>query len=183
MDLKGMRRACAALVDELDIPIPVEPDHLVACLCERMGQRLGRPVHHRLVRFPPGTLSGVWVATEHANYLLCEEDTSGWHRLAITAHEFWHMETDHDQTAVAGSDADRLSLPSLDPQTVARIMAARTHYAAIAEQEAELFASILLTKVSRWLPRQDWVVPGHAMGLVDRLEATLGNASGRDNHG
>jgi hypothetical protein len=125
----------------------------------------------------------VWVATDSANYLLCEEDTSGWHRLAITGHEFWHMEAEHDPTVLGAVEATRLALPSLDPPTVARIMSSRTHYVAAIEQEAELFASLLLAKVSRWLPKRDWAVPTHAAAVVGRLETTLGYRAGRDEHG
>ncbi|GAB2621508.1 hypothetical protein GCM10027168_61870 [Streptomyces capparidis] len=183
MDLRRMRRSCAALVRDLDLPVPADPDDLIARLCDRMGQRLGRPVHHRLVPFPPDTVSGLWLATDAAHFVLCERDTSPWHRLAITGHEFWHMEAEHEATAVEGPDATRLVFPSLDPGTVARIVAARTHCSAEAEQEAEFFSSLLLSKVSRWLPQRTWAVPDSAAGLVHRLETALGRERERPDRG
>ncbi|WP_189132776.1 hypothetical protein [Wenjunlia tyrosinilytica] len=183
MELKKMRRTCAALVQDLDLPAPAEPGHLITSLCERMSQRLGRPVNHRLVRFPPDTVSGLWLATDTEHYVLCEQDTSPWHQLAITGHEFWHMEADHEAMAVQGADAGRLVLPSLDPQTVARIVAARTHCSDEAEQEAEFFASLLLAKVSRWLPQRTWTVPDSAAAVVDRMETSLGTRPQRGDRG
>nr|MDT0660434.1 hypothetical protein [Micromonospora sp. DSM 115978] len=180
MDTRRMRRSCAALVEDLLPPGPTEPVHLIAALCARMGHRLGVPVRHRLVRFPPDTVSGLWVAADDVNYLLCEEDTSGWHQLAITGHELWHMEAEHRATAITATDAARLGSPAPDRRTVARVVAARTHCDAAAEQEAEFFAALLLARVSRWLPGRSWTVPPYAVGVVHRLERTLGHQTRRD---
>ncbi|MDG4830866.1 hypothetical protein O7627_16335 [Solwaraspora sp. WMMD1047] len=179
MDLRRMRRSCADLVRDLQPPDPTEPTQLITALCGRMGERLGVPVRHRLVRFPPETVSGLWIATDTANYLLCEQDTSGWHQLAITGHEFWHMEAEHQATAVPAGDVAGLGGDSPDRATVARVVAARAHCEAVAEQEAELFASLLVAKLSRWLPQRTWAVPENAVGVVDRLESTLGHPERR----
>ncbi|MDG9702071.1 hypothetical protein [Streptomyces sp. DH37] len=176
MDMKAMRRSCAALVRDLDLPVPAEPDQVISALCDRMRQRLGKDVHHRLVPFPPDTVSGLWVATDSAHYILCEERTSPWHQLLITCHEFWHMEVEHEATE-AGDDALGPLLPSLDASTVARIVARRSHCDAVAEQEADFFASMLMAKVSRWLPERTWEVPDSAAAVVHRLEAALGNGT------
>ncbi|PJE94628.1 hypothetical protein CUT44_28135 [Streptomyces carminius] len=184
-----MRRGCAALVRDLDLPVPAEPDQVIAALCGRMRQRLGREVHHRLVPFPPDTVSGLWVATDSAHYVLCEERTSPWHQLLITCHEFWHMEADHaglaDHAGRAGPGAAPadggvpvLPLPSLDGATVARIVAGRTHCDAAAEQEADFFAALLMARISRWLPERTWDVPASDAALVHRLESTFGGGPG-----
>jgi hypothetical protein len=174
MGMKAMRRACAALVRDLDLPLPAEPEQVIEALCGRMKQRLGREVHHRLVAFPPDTVSGLWVATDTAHYVLCEERTSPWHQLLITCHEFWHMEADHRTSVPVGEGVDRALFPSLDERTVARIVARRTHCSAEAEQEADFFASMLMARVSRWLPEQTWTVPDSAADVVRRLETALG---------
>lgn len=174
-----MRRSCASLVRDLDLPVPAEPGQVIDALCERMRQRVGRDVHHRLVAFPPDTVSGLWVETDDAHYILCEQRTSPWHQLLITGHEFWHMEANHRAATAHSDDAGHLLFPSLDPGTVARIVASRSHCSAEAEQEADFFASLLMGKVSRWLPEQRWVVPDSAAAVVHRLEATLGHESER----
>jgi hypothetical protein len=50
-----------------------------------MTERLGRDFEHRLVSFPPRTVSVLWRATESVDYILCEENTSPWHQVLITA--------------------------------------------------------------------------------------------------
>lgn len=172
-EMRAMRRSCAALVRDLDLPLPAEPEQVVAALCARMRQRLGRDVHHRLVSFPPDTVSGLWVATDTAHYILCEARTSPWHQLLITCHEFWHMEADHRATP-SGDGIDRSLLPSLDAHAVARIVAGRTHCTAEIEQQADFFASLLMARVSRWLPEETWTVPDSAAAVVRRLETALG---------
>lgn len=178
MDLKEMRRTCVSLVEDLALPVPTEPEQLINGLCAVMGQRLGKPVRHRRVKFPAGTVTGLWVATDTAHYVLCEELTSPWHQVLITGHEYWHMHRDH-ATPIDESYASRLLFSALEPQTVARIVAARDYCAGPHEQEAELFATLLLDHVSRWLPTQTWTVPAHAAGIVHRLETSLGCQSKR----
>lgn len=168
-----MRRACAALVDDLALAVPAEPEQLISSLCSCMGERLGKPVRHRFVSFPAGTVTGLWVATDTAHHLLCEEQTSSWHQILITGHEFWHMHRDHT-TPIGEDDAAQLLFSTLDPHTVARIVAARNYCTGPHEQEAELFATLLLNQVSPWLPTPTWTVPAHAAGVVGRLETSFG---------
>lgn len=174
MELKTMRRTCDALVRDLDLPVPSEPHELITALCARMRQRLGKDVRHLLVPFPPDTVSGLWVATDDAHFVLCEQHTSPWHQLLITCHEFWHIEADHAPTQAPEDTAMQQVFPSLRPDVVARIVARRSHCGAAAEQEADFFACVLMTKVSRWLPQQTWTVPDSATAVVQRLESALG---------
>ncbi|MGI5213367.1 hypothetical protein [Plantactinospora sp. CA-290183] len=161
---------------------------MIARLCERMEQRLGRPVRHRLVPFPSG-VSGLWAVKGNAYYILCEKNTSPWHQMLITGHEMWHMEAGDILTAVPAESVLDALFTTLRPDAVARIAAARTDCTGSgpvglsgkedverqrAEQEAELFASMLAARVSRWLPHREWTIPPHARGVVDRLESSLG---------
>ncbi len=174
MDLKTMRRTCDALVRDLDLPVPSEPHELITALCARMRQRLGKDVRHLLVPFPPDTVSGLWIATDDAHLVLCEQNTSPWHQLLIICHEFWHIEADHTPAQPPGDAAMQQVFPSLRPDVVARVVARRSHCGAAAEQEADYFACVLMTKVSRWLPPQTWTVPDSAAAVVQRLESALG---------
>lgn len=162
------------MVDDLHLPIPAEPDQVISALCHRMKQRLGRDVQHRFVSFPPNTVTGLWIATDTVDYVLCEANTSPWHQLLITGHEFWHIEAQHQATVADGGDASQLAFSALDPSAVSRIMASRSHYDAVVEQEADFFASLLLAKLTRWLPRQTWQVPEASAAVAHRLEETLG---------
>lgn len=174
MDQKAMRRSCRALVRDLGISAPSEPHEVIAALCRRMKQRLGREVRHRLVAFPPGTVSGLWVATDRVDYILCEERTSPWHQLLITGHEFWHMEAEHRAALADDTDTSSLACPALDPSSVMRIVAARSHYDAAAEEEADYFASLLLARLTRWLPDRPRGAPDLDPCVTRRLESSLG---------
>ncbi|KWT61884.1 hypothetical protein ADL21_11430 [Streptomyces albus subsp. albus] len=175
MDVKHMRKSCAALIRDFDLPVPAAPEQVIAALCTRMGRRLGRPVHHRLAAFPPGTVSGLWVRTETAHYIVCEQRTSAWHQLLITGHEFWHMEAGHGATQLADDDARRLLFPTLGGEALVRLLGKRTHYCSEAEEEAEFFATLLVTRMSRWLPEQSWSAPAPwAANVTQRLETSLG---------
>jgi hypothetical protein len=156
------------------LPVPAEREQVIEALCRRMKRRSGRDIQHRFVSFPPDTVSGLWVATDTTDYILCEEQTSPWHQLLITGHEFWHVEADHQATTAAWPDISHLESPTPEPTAVSRIVASRCHYNDVAEQEADLFASLLLAKLTRWLPKQIWHVPDSAAAVVHRLEETLG---------
>lgn len=182
MDLKRMRRACADLAKDLDLPAPVDTDELISKLCRRMSERIGAPVRHELVRFPPNTITGCWLDTRDGHVLLCEADTSPWHQIVITGHEFWHMEAHHEAVS-AGTDVGELVFPSLDPSTVTRILAARSYCHGPAEREAELFGSLLVATVSRWVPTTTGSAPGGAAAVVERMEATLGRGQERPPRG
>ncbi|MCD9145987.1 hypothetical protein LUZ16_28710 [Streptomyces albireticuli] len=95
MDLKRMRRLCAELLSGLDLPGPARPDVLFTALCAGMSRRHDRPVSHRLVSFPAGTVSGLWVATDAQHLVLCEKDTAPVHQLVILGHDLWHLEEHH----------------------------------------------------------------------------------------
>jgi hypothetical protein len=183
VDLKAMRRVCAALVEDLHLPVPTSADQLISALCNRMGARLGKPVNHQLVSFPPDTVTGLWFATESAHFVLCEQQTSPWHRMLITGHEFWHMLAEQDSTPVLDNEVMQRLFPSLEPQALARILAARSHCTGPHEREAELFASLLLASVSRCLPKATWAPPAHAASLVGRLEVSLGCQADRRHRG
>lgn len=179
MNRREVHRSCAGLVDEMNLPIPAEPEALMDRLCELMAQRLGQPVHRRFVPMPiDADLSGMWVATEldgaMEHHILVEESTSPWHQVVIFCHEAGHMMVGHETVPVDGDDALQLVFPTLPSETVARIVAGRTHGATPAEQTAELFGSMLQSMVSRWLPHETWVVPDTATDVVRRLENSLG---------
>jgi hypothetical protein len=190
MNVRRMRRTCAALVRELDLRAPAQPEDIVAALCARMSALLGRPVQLCLVQLP-ASVSGMWVETDDEVFLLCEEGTSPWHRLAIACHEFWHMQAGHHAAPLGADAAAHLVFPSLHPQTIAKIVACRFYASRellderelAAEREAEFFASLMLSMISGWVPRQSWVVPAEVADLVQRLEASFGGNAGGDERG
>ncbi|MGW6459709.1 toxin-antitoxin system, toxin component [Streptomyces sp. NPDC055078] len=175
MKRRAMRRVCASLVRGLDVPPPAGPGQLIDALCRRVAERSGRAVRHTLVPFPPRTVSGLWIATGDTDHILCELRTSPWHQLLITCHEIWHIVEPRRSGDGAGS-APALSgmdLGTLDASALGRIMAARGPYDAASERDADLFASLLLARLTRTPPRAGREVPGEP--ALHRVERTLGS--------
>lgn len=94
--------------------------------------------------------SGLWIATEQADYIVFPVDASASERTAIICHEIAHMVLDHQPEA----EVDRLSqlaalvAPGVDPD-VARRFLARHGYDDDVEAEAEQLATVLVTRLVR----------------------------------
>jgi hypothetical protein len=66
-------------------------------------------------------------------------------------------------------------MPSLDPALVKRVLG-REHTNSVAEQEAELLASMMGQQISPWSPDRSWDVVPEDRELVERLVRALGRA-------
>jgi len=173
-----MRRLCGALLAELALPAPAEPEQLYTALCDAMGRRRGRPVRLRLAAFPAGTASGLWLDMTDQDLVVIEERTAPDHQLVILGHELWHMHAGHgghelEGTAVAArllpGDTDDAALRD----TVVRV-AARTRFNLSDEKDAESFGLLLASKCRTWLPGSSLRGPVRRDGLAGRIEASLG---------
>lgn len=179
-----MRRLCADLLHELERQRPGNPEELFEVLCVRMSHRHGRPLNCQFVNFPPGTVSGLLVVTEAQHLVLVEATVALEHQVLIAAHEFWHLENlgDNVQPLQSAEESGLLN-PHVDAETVRNIatrMAARTDYCEHDEAEAELFGSMLASKVCKWITAA-WPVDGEQAEeeLVNRLELSLGRRTRR----
>lgn len=123
---------------------------LVDDLVVEFSRSRGRPIE--LLPFDLGadSPSGLWIATEQADYIVFPADASSSERTAIICHEIAHMVLDHQPEA----EVDRLEqlmalvAPNVDP-AVARRFLTRHGYADGVEAEAEQFATVLVTQLSR----------------------------------
>jgi hypothetical protein len=175
MNQRAMRRTCASLVRGLDIRPPAEPGQLIGALCRRLEERTGRDVRHTLVPFPPHTVSGLWAATDSTDHILCERNTSPWHQLLITCHEIWHIVEAHRSGLADAPTLGGVELTSLDDTALGRILATRGPFDDAAEREADLFASLLIARLTRRLPRLDRAGADaiSSDAAVHRVERTL----------
>lgn len=163
-----LRRRCEALVDALEITVPFD----AAAFCERVAADRGRPIR-RLPRELPGDgLFGMWVATTDEDLIVYESRTSRPHQDHIILHELGHLLCGHQATPVTGREGTLLLLPDLDPAMVERVLG-RTHYSAVEEREAELVASLILQRASRWSLPPSWSVPPDAVAVVQRMEHSM----------
>ncbi len=169
MKERELRRRCKRELRALDIQPPLRVDEL----CRQLGERRGRPI--RLVPYSlpiPGPF-GVWIATESADYILYQQETSKIHQDHIILHEVGHILADH-----RSDDTDdefwKASMPDLSLDAVKRALR-RTSYDEEPEREAELVATIIL----EWASVLDRVTPRRASDpSVNRVQTALGDRRG-----
>ncbi len=131
----------------------IEPPLRVDVLCERLGQRRGRPI--RLVAYPlpvPGPF-GLWLATAAHDYIVFQSETTRMHQDHIILHEIGHILADHGR-----DDPDvelcRTAMPDLSPEMVRRALARGCH-----DSEQEREAEALATIIMEWASELDSVTP------------------------
>lgn len=160
--LRALRDTCETLLDSL--PLPRDAD--VPTFLDSLAEHRGRPI---VVQPLPGaggvgSPCGVWFATEKADYICYEPDTSALHQDQIIFHECGHILFDH-RVGIDLSEAERL-LPDLGPSLIRRALA-RTSYSNDQEKEAEMLASLLSLRTPH-RPRTD------DEGMLGRLHDSLG---------
>lgn len=167
-DLKRLRRAWESVLARLDLPDTCG----IATVAERLSADRGRPI--QLVELPLGAKSpcGIWLATDDADFIVVEANTSRLHRDHIIAHELAHMLCGHrDSTGPDPTGFGHL-LPHLDAQRVREILG-RTNYSSTEEQEAETVASLILEQVTRPPVESRWDVPPGDAETVARIDHSL----------
>lgn len=137
-----LRRRCEDRLAALDVPEPFDLDLFV----DQLARTRGRPL--TLVPYPMGghgSPCGMWVALADADVIFVDAATSGTQRANIVAHELGHLVADHasDPTLTRGLAVTLPGLSLLDPAMVQRVLG-RTSYTSREEQEAEIFAWLLL---------------------------------------
>lgn len=151
----------------------IRPPLRVDTLCERLGERRGRPIRLAPFSLPVPGPFGLWVATSSIDYIVYQAETTRIHQDHIILHEVGHILADH-----ASDDADdeywREAMPDLSPEMIRRALR-RTCYDAAHEREAELVATIIM----EWASVLDYVTPHRSDEVaVRRLEAAFGNRPG-----
>lgn len=130
-----MRALCRAELKGLDLDLP----HDVAQLCERYGDRRGRPIRLIEHALPAGVPNGIWLAATDADYFFHQAHTSRLHRNQIVVHEFGHLIAGHQ---ILG-EASAAGIAALTQDESAAALR-RTCYSDDAEWEAEMLASLIL---------------------------------------
>lgn len=134
---------CQEMIRTLPIPRPFDLERF----------RLGLACHRgRMLRFVPapgfpapgvvGT-GGLWIATADEDHIFYPRDATPLGQLHVIAREIGHMVLTHQGGPAATSEMARLLLPSLDPGLVVGTLG-RPRYTFADEQEADLFAALLL---------------------------------------
>jgi hypothetical protein len=168
VELTRVRRRCEAKLQGLDLPVPFD----VQAFCQTLEIRRGRPIRLCPVDTRTGPC-GLWVATAEVDYLFYEQATTRLHQDHIRLHELGHLVFNHHSGEVL--DEELAGVLGLDVQLIRQVLA-RTTYSTAEEQEAEVFATLVLERAVRDpLPSGRPADPEIAK-VVDRLQATLGGA-------
>ncbi|GIG92146.1 UBA domain-containing protein [Plantactinospora endophytica] len=141
---RRLRRRCTARLAALRLPATASME----TLCEQIGRQRNRPI--RLLPMPlhEARPCGIWLALPDADLIVYEANTTRMHQDHIVAHELAHVVCGH---SVLGDDRPfdpRQLFPDLDPGLV-RTLLGRSHYSDAQEREAEVLASLLLSRVDR----------------------------------
>lgn len=166
--LKQLRRACEARLSTLHFPA----NCTITALCERVASQRGRPIYLVPLAMAATHPCGFWVATEAADFILYEANTSRTHQEHIVAHELAHMICCHRGTTALDDMSARTLFPDVDPQLV-RDMLRRAGYTDSQEQEAEVMASVILERLKRRPPEAPPATAGDFAEAVARIERSL----------
>lgn len=150
--MKGRRRdklvvQVRRLISTLQVPQPWD----LAAFLEQVTTLLGKEI--RLVPLPTDTAEGLpcGLVLERADDIVIAYDahSSGYHADHIVLHEIGHLLLDHADSS-ATPTAIEILFPGIDPDSVLRVLR-RSDYDDVAEQQAELFASLVMSE-SRTAP-------------------------------
>jgi hypothetical protein len=134
-------RRLRKLLRGLDIPVPFD----VTTFVGRIAAQRGRPLHLRPIAGLTG-VCGLWIATDAADIVFYEQDTTPSHQEHIVLHELSHVLCDHYPVSMnLAAQAEEL-LPSLDPALVRRVLG-RAGYSTDEEREAEMLATLIRQRV------------------------------------
>ena len=128
----------AAVVRELDIPVPFDLSEFVAGL-ERQRHR---PIRLSQFSSGPGVPCGLWIGTADADYIYHEQGTTPYHQTHIALHELAHMLLDHRGATQVWERLVNLLVPDVDPQLV-QLVLGRSMYSTEEERDAETLASLI----------------------------------------
>lgn len=122
---------------------------LLADLLTAASARRCRPIRLMPVDLGPDEPSGLWVATEHADWIVLPELAGPAQQEAVICHELAHILLGHqppgtgDELAVLAHQV----APDIDAEVARRIMS-RYGYADDVEAEAEAMGTLLVTRLA-----------------------------------
>lgn len=138
---RRLRKRCLQVVSRLDLPNPFS----VSALCDSIATMRGRALYLHPLEKPAGVLDmpcGMWVATDSADHVFFEQQTSTFHQDHIILHELAHMICGHTIAMLT----DEFDAAADDGGEVVQRALLRTSYNTAQEQEAELVATLLLER-------------------------------------
>lgn len=129
------------MVRRLCLPDPFS----VSALCDSIAAQRGRKLYLHPLDKPDGVVDmpcGMWVATDVADHVFFEQQTSTFHQEHIILHELGHMICGHT-IASLGDGFDPAAVGSDDTGEIVRQALTRASYNTVQEREAELVATLI----------------------------------------
>jgi hypothetical protein len=139
-----LRKRCTQVVRRLQLPDPFS----VSALCDSISAQRGRTLYLHPLDKPEGVLDmpcGMWVATDVADHVFFEQQTSTFHQEHIILHELGHMICGHT-IAILGDDVDPAAISEDTGGELVQQALLRASYNTEQEQEAELVATLILER-------------------------------------
>lgn len=149
----------------LSLPDPFD----IADFVQSLAGRRGRPIELVPVAGRPNLPCGLLLTTADADYILYAADTTPLHQQHILLHEAAHLLCGHQDGSATLDAAARTLMPGLSPALVERVLG-RTIYTEPQEREAEIVASLILSRVSHWSPPPFAARARSLEALFDRRE-------------
>ena len=174
MSLRSIRKQCESALQGVPVPNPFD----INDFCRVISTRRGRALHlvPKQTRLGP---CGVWLSLPDVDYVFYEPETSQLHREHIILHELGHLLCEHQPTEVIDEEVIAQLFPDLNPTVVHRVLG-RTTYTAVEEQEAEMVASLVRSRVDYELRASragdgypESLITGPDREVVDRLRDAL----------
>ncbi|MEZ0089063.1 hypothetical protein [Streptacidiphilus sp. EB129] len=169
---RSLRRACARLIRDLELPTPFD----LTRFCHDLGVRRGRPLTLMEVDLPTALPCGMVAALDDRDIIFITAGLTGPHRDVVGLHEIGHLIAGHLADPLADPDAGRFVFKHLDPRLV-RSINGRSNYSTPEEQQAEMIATMLFARIARFTAETQWSIAGGAGGVVDRISRSLGDGS------
>lgn len=141
------RRRVEAAIAALGLPEYYTLDDLKALTANRTG----RPLHVQPWPMPRNAPSGLWAATQNADYVYIDETLEGEHYDVALLHELTHVLLGHDPDEVIDDGPILAQLtPTLSTANIDLILGrARRHYDSPTEAFTERVARRLATRLHR----------------------------------
>jgi hypothetical protein len=148
MDMKTLRRRCAARIRDLPIPNPFDIEIFVASVAERRG----RPIVLQPISLH-GVVSGAWAAMESIDIVFYEQHATPFHQQHIALHELSHILCEHRGFAITEEGLRSLLLADVPIERLRTLQS--HHYSDEDEQEAEMLprSSSSASTTHRPIPR------------------------------
>lgn len=142
---RRLERSCRTKIADLDLPTPFR----LSGLHQRLELQRGRELWVQGSEDLPAEITGLWIGTVTRDYVFYRAGLDGCRRDQTILHEFSHVICDHRSARVTDQAWLRDRCPWLTGLGDVEHMCMRTDYGTDDEREAELMASLILSRATR----------------------------------